>query len=86
MQKKILLVSSNRLGDCILYSGLIDYYKNTLKNTNLTMICGPVPGELFKYCDKIDKLIIIKKKKIFYALAKCLVKNLSYLLGWSCRL
>ena len=63
MQKKILLVSSNRLGDCILYSGLIDYYKNTLKDTNLTMICGPVPGELFRYSDKIDKLIIIKKKK-----------------------
>ena len=62
--KKILIISSNRLGDCILSSGLNLYFKKKIKNSNLTFVCGDIPSDFFKYCKNIDNLIIFKKKKL----------------------
>ena len=59
--KKILIISSNRLGDCILTSGLIEYYKKKYKKSKITFACGELPASLFKYSINITKLIIIKK-------------------------
>ena len=61
--KKILIVSSNRLGDSILSSGVINYYKEKFEKSKITLICGPVPASLFKYYGEIDRLIITNKKK-----------------------
>ncbi len=61
--KKILIITSNRLGDCILSSGLNKYFKEKYSNCHLTFVCGILPSELFKYCDWIDKLIVLRKKK-----------------------
>ena len=61
--KKILIISSNRLGDCILSSGLNKFFKEGAKDISLTVVCGQVPSNLFKYCKYIDNLIILKKKK-----------------------
>ena len=61
--KKILIISSNRLGDCILSSGLNKFFKEDAKDISLTVVCGQVPSNLFKYCKYIDNLIILKKKK-----------------------
>ena len=61
--KNILVVSSNRLGDCILSSGLHQYFKKNEKNSKVTLVCGEIPSELFKYCNYVDELIILKKKK-----------------------
>ena len=61
--KKILIISSNRLGDCILSSGVIDYYRKHYKNSEITYVCGTVPYELFIRCDNIKKVIELKKRK-----------------------
>ncbi len=61
--KKILIISSNRLGDCILSSGIIEYYKRKDAEINITFVCGPIPGSLFRFCRNIDRLIILKKRK-----------------------
>ncbi len=61
--KKILIITSNRLGDCILSSGLNKYFKQKYSNCHLTFVCGTLPSELFKYCNFIDKLIVLNKKK-----------------------
>ena len=61
--KKILIISSNRLGDSILTSGLINYYRSKYKNTKITFACGELPSLLFKYCNKIEKGIVVKKGK-----------------------
>ena len=58
--KKILIISSNRLGDSILTSGLINYYRSKYKNTKITFACGELPSLLFKYCNKIEKVIVVK--------------------------
>ena len=59
--KKVLIISSNRLGDSILASGLNKYFKE--KQFNITLVCGPLPYELFKFCRFVDKIIKLKKKK-----------------------
>ena len=59
--KKVLIISSNRLGDSILASGLNKYFKQ--QQFNITLVCGPIPYELFKFCGLIDKVIKLKKKK-----------------------
>lgn len=61
--KKILIISSNRLGDSILTSGLINYYKQTYKMSNITFVCGNLPAEIFKYAKNINKIISLKKRK-----------------------
>ncbi len=61
--KKILIISSNRLGDSILSSGFNQFFKNSEKNVKLTLVCGQVPSCLFSYCKNIDNLITLKKKK-----------------------
>ena len=59
--KKVLIISSNRLGDSILASGLNKYFKE--QQFNITLVCGPIPYELFKFCGLIDKVIKLKKKR-----------------------
>ena len=63
MTKKVLVISSNRLGDCILSSGLNSFLKNKFKNAKVYFVCGPIPGDFFKLCKNIDKLITLKKRK-----------------------
>ncbi len=75
--KKILIVSSNRLGDSILTSGVINYYKEKFKKSNITLICGPVPASLFKYYGEIDRLIITNKKKFSMHWIKVWIKTFS---------
>lgn len=60
--KNILIISSNRLGDSILSSGLHEFFSR-YHNTKVTLVCGKLPSELFKYCMNIDYLIVLKKKK-----------------------
>ena len=47
MTKKVLVISSNRLGDCILSSGLNSFLKNKFKNSKVFFVCGPIPGDFF---------------------------------------
>ena len=62
--KKILIISSNRLGDSILTSGLINHYKKINKMNSLTFVCGDLPAKIFKHSRNIERLISLKKKKI----------------------
>jgi ADP-heptose:LPS heptosyltransferase len=63
MTKKVLVISSNRLGDCILSSGLNNFFKNEFKDAKVFFVCGPIPGDFFKLCKNIDKIITLKKRK-----------------------
>ena len=63
--KNILIISSNRLGDSIMSSGLHQFFKKEATN-KITLVCGKVPSELFKYCENIDHLITLNKRKFAY--------------------
>ena len=60
--RKILIISSNRLGDCILASGLNNFFNN-MESSQITFVCGPVPAELFQFCKNIKNLISLPKQK-----------------------
>ena len=64
--KRVLIISSNRLGDTILSSGLNYYFKNKYKDTQVTFVCGEVPHDLFKYCKDVDIIIPLKKKNFHF--------------------
>ncbi len=61
--KKILIISSNRLGDCLLTSGINKFFKDSFSNSDITFVCGPMPATLFRFCKNINKLIVLKKRK-----------------------
>ena len=63
--KNILIISSNRLGDSIISSGLHQFFKQD-KTHKVTLVCGKIPSELFKYCKNIDHLITLNKRKFAY--------------------
>ena len=63
--KNILIISSNRLGDSIISSGLHQFFKKDSTN-KVTLVCGKVPSELFMHCKNIDHLIPLNKRKFAY--------------------
>ena len=71
--KKILIISSNRLGDAILSSGLVDYFKEKQNPAEITFVCGELPFQLFSKSENIDHIIKLKKQK----------KSLHWLKLWS---
>ena len=68
--KKILIISSNRLGDSILSSGLNKFFKD--KSYNVTFVCGPLPFALF-----ISARILIR----FFSLREKILTNNSCICG-----
>ena len=46
-------------------SGLHQFFKKESTN-KITLVCGKVPSELFKYCENIDHLITLNKRKFAY--------------------
>ena len=61
--KKILIISSNRLGDSILTSGIINYFKEEYRSSKITFVCGIIPSQLFKYSEKIERVIPLEKQR-----------------------
>ena len=60
---KILIISSNLIGDNILSSGVINYFYNLYPNSKFTFLIGPTASQLYEHFPGLDKTIIIKKKK-----------------------
>lgn len=60
---KILFITSTRLGDAILSTGLLDYMLKTWPTARLTVACGPLPASIFEGFPNVEKIIAIKKKK-----------------------
>ena len=61
--KRVLIISSNRLGDAILSSGLNNYFKEKYKDSQITFVCGEIPYDLFRYCKDIDTIVPFKKQR-----------------------
>ncbi len=76
---KILVISSNLIGDNILSSGVLQHFLKTYSNTKFTLITGPTAYQLYEHFPNLEQKIIIKKKKYnlhwFIILQKCLFKK-----------
>lgn len=60
---KILFITSTRIGDAILSTGLIDHMLKTIEAPRFTIVCGPLPASLFEGVPHLEKLIILKKQR-----------------------
>ena len=63
---KILIISSNLIGDTILSTGIVNHYYKKYPKAKFTFIIGPSAAQIYNNFPSLDKIIIIKKKKFNY--------------------
>jgi heptosyltransferase III len=59
---RILFVTSNRLGDAVLSTGLLDHLIRTSPRARITLVCGAVPASLFVHMPLLDRIIVLEKR------------------------
>ncbi len=60
---KILVISSNLIGDTILSTGVIRSFRKKYPNSKFTFVIGPSAKSIFKNFKSVEKIITISKKK-----------------------
>lgn len=59
---RILFITSTRIGDAVLSTGLIDHLYKTCPDAKFTIVCGKLPASLFTGVPGLEKLIVLQKK------------------------
>lgn len=59
---RILFVTSNRLGDAVLSTGLLDHLIRTHPGARITVVCGPVAEGLFARMPNRERTIVLRKR------------------------
>jgi ADP-heptose:LPS heptosyltransferase len=59
----ILFITSNRIGDAVLSSGLIKRLSDEIPNARFTIVAGPVAAPLFEEVPPLDRIIVLAKAK-----------------------
>ena len=59
---RILFVTSNRLGDAVLSTGLLDHLIRTYPKARITVACGPVAEGVFQRMPNLERLVVIAKQ------------------------
>jgi heptosyltransferase III len=60
---KILFITSTRLGDAILSTGLLDHLLKTKPEARVTVLCGPLPASIFEGFPNVERIIPLKKRR-----------------------
>lgn len=60
---RILFITSNRLGDAVLSTGVLDHLLRAYPDARTTVVCGPVPAGLFAGVPRLDRVIELPKRK-----------------------
>ncbi len=61
--KRILFITSTRIGDAIINSGVLDYLVRSRPQASFTIACGPLAASLFTETPRLDRIIVMRKKK-----------------------
>ncbi len=59
---RILFVTSNRLGDAVLSTGLLDHLIRTHPDARITVACGPVAEGIFARMPNRERTIVVDKQ------------------------
>ena len=59
---RILFVTSSRIGDAVLTTGLLDHLLRVHPDARFTVACGPAARELFTRLPRLDRLIVFDKR------------------------
>jgi ADP-heptose:LPS heptosyltransferase len=60
---RILFVTSTRLGDAVLSTGLLDHLLRTHPEARFTVACGPVARGVFAHMPRLERLIEVRKRR-----------------------
>lgn len=60
---KVLFITSTRIGDAVLSTGLLHHIMTTHPDSRITVVCGPVAQSLFEGFPNLEELIVLKKQK-----------------------
>lgn len=58
----ILFITSSRLGDAVLSTGLLDHILRHHEGAAITVVCGPLPATLFEDVPGLEQIVILRKK------------------------
>ena len=61
MAKRILFITSTRVGDAVLSTGLLDHLIETVPGARITVACGPAAAPLFTAVPNLERVIILDK-------------------------
>ncbi|CAI3931203.1 MULTISPECIES: glycosyltransferase family 9 protein [Commensalibacter] len=61
--KNILFITSTRLGDAVISTGILNYLIQTYPNADFTIACGPVAAGVFERMPRRKKTIIMEKQR-----------------------
>ncbi len=61
---KILVISSNLIGDTILSTGVIRFFNKQNPEAKFTFVIGPSAKPIFKNFKSVEKIITVSKKKL----------------------
>ena len=59
---KILFITSNRVGDAVLSTGVLAWLVEKYPGAQFTIACGPYAAGLFRAVPRLDRLIVLEKK------------------------
>ena len=59
----VLFITSSRIGDAVLSSGLLNRIEQTYPDAKVTIACGPLAVSLFEGYPLLERLIPLKKEK-----------------------
>jgi len=59
---KVLFITSNRIGDAILSSGLLAWLVDTYREASFTVAAGPAAAPLFLDIPRLDRLVVLTKQ------------------------
>ncbi len=60
---KVLFVTSNRIGDCVISSGIIREIARQIPGAEITVACGRPPAPFFRSAPGVERVIVLDKKK-----------------------
>ncbi|WP_417841510.1 glycosyltransferase family 9 protein [Terasakiella sp.] len=60
---RILFITSTRIGDAVLSTGILDFLLERYPQAKFTIACGPVAAPLFAATPQVERVLIMTKKK-----------------------
>jgi len=64
LDMKILFITSSRVGDAVLTTGLLKYLIDQYPGARFTIACGPVAKGLFEQVPRLDRVIPMRKGRM----------------------
>lgn len=61
--ERVLFITSTRIGDAVINSGILQRLLETRPEARFTIACGPLAEPLFRALPRLDEIIVMAKKK-----------------------